>query len=557
MARWWRGGLAALGVFALFWLFSVWQWQTQATDVQARDLWLHLLLAPVLVCLAGAVAWLLLRRVRDGGGAGGGSSGASGPGAAGGVASEGVATPGPARGSGPAAAGLPPPPLALCGHALSLPGTLAHLGALEVAQALARGQCRPALDPELTDLDGLPVFTARVEPLACDPVADTPDESPALDPAPGGSEFSGPAHAPWPPHGRVARTQALLAGLSGSIWSQVDEALQPWRWLSPDADGGASEAVPAAADAPTWLAGVARPAARPQGPHGRLFVRVLVPESWPDAWQQAAVAAALSDAPEWLSGPAGVARITLDAAPWPVTDADGLWRHLSDWRTLHARRPRPESLWVVAADSLLDPDHIDQLQAQGELFTPHHQLGRVPGEGAAAVWLGTPEWQRALADLSADVGAEIDPGATSDGGSDRGGASDPAGGPAPRALHTVLQARRERSADLHGRVHIGTLLGLLAEAPSPAERLLTDADHRASRTAEVFEAVTEWAPALDPMQQVLRLGDACGDLGLARGLACLALAAGLPGPTTVALVHDPLRRTVMHLRSIPEPEVVK
>lgn len=554
MTQWWRGGLAALGVFALFWLFSVWQWQTQATDVQARDLWLHLLLAPALVCVAGAVAWLLLRRVRDGGGAVGGSPGAPGVPVAGG------ATPGAAHAASPATASASParplPPLALCGHALTLPGALAHLGALEAAEALPKGQCRPALDPELTDLDGLPVFTARVESLECAPTSEAPDERPSSAPARDGTDSGGPAHAPWPPEGRVARTQALLKGLSWPIWSQVDEALQVWRWASADGKGLVSDPDPAAAGTPTWLAGVARPAARPQGPRGRLFLRVLVPDTWPDAWQQAAVAAVLSEAPQWLRQPGGQGLLSLDAAPWPVTDAEGLWGHLSDWRALQARRPSPESLWVVGADSLLDADHIDQLQAQGELFTPHHQLGRIPGEGAAAVWLCTPEWQRALADLGSDVAADGAPSTlTSTASSTTPSAA--ADTPTALALHAVLQARRERSADLHGRAHIGTLLTLLAEARSPAEQLLTDADHRASRTAEVFEALTEWAPALDPMQHVLRLGDACGDLGLARGLACLALAAGLPGPTTVALVHDPLRRTVLHLRTLSEPEVVK
>ncbi|TBO32952.1 hypothetical protein EYS42_07275 [Aquabacterium lacunae] len=541
MAQWWRGGLAALGVFALFWLFSVWQWQTQATDVQARDLWLHLLLAPALVCVAGAVAWLLLRRVRDGGGAVGGAPGASGAGTAVGSGSTSSA----AHAASPATASAPParplPPLALCGHALTLPGALAHLGALEAAEALVKGQCRPALDPELTDLDGLPVFTARVESLECAPTSEASDERPSSAPARDGTDSGGPAHAPWPPEGRVARTQALLKGLSWSIWSQVDEALQAWRWASPDAKGLVPDPDPAAVGTPTWLAGVARPAARPHGPRGRLFLRVLVPDTWPAAWQQAAVTAVLSEAPEWLRQPVGQGLLSLDAAPWPVTDADGLWGHLADWRALQARRPSPESLWVVGADSLLDADHIDQLQAQGELFTPHHQLGRIPGEGAAAVWLCTPEWQQALSDQ-----------APAEHPADHAGDMS-----AVPALHGVLQARRERSADLHGRTHMGTLLGLLAQAPSPAELLLTDADHRASRTAEVFEALTEWASALDPMQHVLRLGDACGDLGLARGLACLALAAGLPGPTTVALVHDPLRRTVLHLRTLSEPEVVK
>lgn len=527
MVQWWRGGLAALGVFALFWVFSAWQWQTQAVDVQARDLWLQLLLAPVLVCLAGCVAWLLLRRMRSGGA----SSVPASLGAASGPLAASASPHGPAT---PASPSLPP--LALCGHALTLPGDLAHHDAHEVAQALLAGQCRPTLDPALTDLDGMPVFTARASTLGCEPVA---DEDCASEHA--------PEHAPWPPEGRVARTQALLADLSSPIWSQVEDALPSWSWASaqpPQLDGqGAASGAPS----PTWLAGVARPSAVPQGPRGRLFVRVLVPQAWPQAWQQAAVDAVVSQAPEWLRSPGVHARMVLDAAPWPVPDAEGLWGHVADWRAVQARRPSPESLWVVGADSLIDADHIDQLQALGELFTPHHQLGRIPGEGAAAVWLCTPEWLQMLAESAtvADPESPMAPPAA------------PEHAEAGVHLTAVGQARRERSADLHGRVHTGTLRALLAEVPVMPEVLVTDADHRASRTAELFEALTEWAPAIDPMQQVLRLGDACGDLGLVRGLACLALAAGLTGPTTVALVHDPLRRTVLHLRSPSEPEVVK
>ena len=56
--------------------------------------------------------------------------------------------------------------------------------------------------------------------------------------------------------------------------------------------------------------------------------------------------------------------------------------------------------------------------------------------------------------------------------------------------------------------------------PSPFE-----CDHRASRAGEVYETLQELLPHLDPGEQALRLGVGCGDLGVARLLACVALTA--------------------------------
>jgi len=58
--------------------------------------------------------------------------------------------------------------------------------------------------------------------------------------------------------------------------------------------------------------------------------------------------------------------------------------------------------------------------------------------------------------------------------------------------------------------------------------VVSDADHRPSRTSELFEALQAVAPDIDPSQQVTRVGEACGDLGVARALvptvlACAAL----------------------------------
>jgi hypothetical protein len=69
-------------------------------------------------------------------------------------------------------------------------------------------------------------------------------------------------------------------------------------------------------------------------------------------------------------------------------------------------------------------------------------------------------------------------------------------------------------------------------APEAAEAAaawwcVSDADHRASRASELFEAFQALQPDADAMQSVARLGDAWGDLGVARALAPVALAASV------------------------------
>lgn len=56
---------------------------------------------------------------------------------------------------------------------------------------------------------------------------------------------------------------------------------------------------------------------------------------------------------------------------------------------------------------------------------------------------------------------------------------------------------------------------------------VSDADHRPGRTSELFEAFQTLQPDGDAMQVVQRLGDAWGDLGIARALVPVALAASV------------------------------
>ena len=92
---------------------------------------------------------------------------------------------------------------------------------------------------------------------------------------------------------------------------------------------------------------------------------------------------------------------------------------------------------MIAADSALDEAAIEQSQARGELFTSLHQQGRVPGEGAAALWLANAHWPT--------VAAPTEPGF------------------APLRLMPAVQQLRARSADAQGRVNTQALAACLSE----------------------------------------------------------------------------------------------
>jgi hypothetical protein len=160
-------------------------------------------------------------------------------------------------------------------------------------------------------------------------------------------------------------------------------------------------------------------------------------------------------------------------------------------------------LWVLAADSLVSDNDTTAMAAAQQLFSGNNQRGRVPGEGAAALLLSSPSWP-ALPDAE----------------------------PPLARLHRANLLRRDKSADASGRVSPQVLLQSAADAlqasgwqATHVQHLTSDTDHRASRSGEVYETLQELLPHLDSSEHTLRLGVGCGDLGVARLLACVALTA--------------------------------
>jgi hypothetical protein len=330
----------------------------------------------------------------------------------------------------------------------------------------------------LQDVDGAPVFTARMPDLDVDALRGS------LPPEVGD---------------RVVRALAMLQQPMDQLLERVSALAQSWaEGHTPTADGVVigHEAEPSMKTHLNGMAPVVSAAASRSAELPRLAVRLAVPAAWTDAERGHATA--------WLRmSCGGLASPALHVHA--LEQPDALWALLDQQTLQWSREALPQWGLVLVADSALDADEIERRQAVGELFTGAHQTGRIPGEGAAGLLLSTLNWP-GLADQT----------------------------PLPARLLRSARLRRDKSADAFGRVGpavlqdaMGQALSVCAALPADLVQVVADADHRASRTAELFEALQGVAPGLDPMLSVTRVGDACGDLGLASALVPMALAAGL------------------------------
>lgn len=499
MGKAWRMGLVALVVFAMVWLVSMWRWQTQAVDVQASDLALHLLALPLGLLCVGWISLKLADRVRQG------ATAAPPP------APDAAALKAASKSTGDAStegnARSPLAPFGVKQAVFCLPaGDEAH----DLLAKIAAHQARPDLDPELVDMDGAAVFSARIAAV---------DE--AL------SEGLRPDEPTWTL--RMHRAELLLI----RTWSALAEALTdslPAARAAGTWDTHAANDELSRPEGPAHLAGVASISSKARPILPRLDVWVVTPADWLEstqhAWMRRAQECALHTHPNC-------------EVHWhlcPVHHPDDIWGHLRGAAAVSAHHLGPRSVVLLAADSLIDESIVDLWQSRGELFTSFHQSGRVPGEGAVALWLSTADWPAAQPE---GIPSEALPGL---------------------ALAEPNQAQRSHSADVRGRVGTEALKACLLAAwtqPSPPTWVWSDADHRASRASELFESLQDTWSELDLATQVIRLGDACGDLGLVRPLAPLAVAVALGEPALVALVHDPVRRAVVSIKPLVESEVVK
>lgn len=512
-----KGVLLTLMVFSVVWLATLWRWQTQDVDVGQTEILTHLLVLPAVLLLTLWLGIKIADQVRRSATA----PAASGPQ----IASRAA---GAAQGSqaGITEEAIRHFQMALLDSEVSL---LAGDQASQIAAAVFQRSVWPQLDEHLQDLDGNPVFTARM-----------PDLEPPLD----DRRATLPEGLPE----RTERARQLLTKVWQGLASRVLDTAGQAAWQALKPSPLADEQRPSDLS-PSHLAGVAqqRPvtgtALVPQ-----MVVGVLVPAGWTESQQQ-----------WWLDITQDVWRELAqswgDGLPWrmswrlwPLQTPEAVWSEVDRLALSWARQGVPQSLLLLAADSAIDEAAIEQRLGRGELFTALHQQGRVPGEGAAALWLASPAWP--------GVGTQA---------------------LSALALSRPVCAERDKSADAHGRIGTQLLQQCMAEAmarsseeavPQPAWVVVSDADHRPSRTSELYESLTEVLPGLDPLTSVCRLGDGCGDLGLASALSPVAVAHGLlrqqleqaeEGVSPQALVvhvQSPLTRVVVALKRWPFHEAV-
>ena len=513
--------LKALGlglvIATIVWLVTLWQWHNAERDIGMSDIVVQLLVLPALLTLGLLAALWGVQRLRA-------PAVAHAAAPSSGEVSADDALSAEAQAQRDASAWV-------LAEAVHLP-----VGAdADIAwSTLQAGGARPDLDAHLQDLDGLPVFTARVPEIELD------------DWLLAHGELSHPDEGGLPP--AVLRALALIE-------TPLHQVLDALAGLRTDVTEG--ETTSAFGEAPAFtdgeafgkahLSGVARPMALAQqasreAQRPRVTVRVLWPAHWQEADREAATA--------WLQSQCGAlldwaAAVNAHTPAWqltPLAQAESLWAEIDQLLLRWAREPRPELLLILAVDSALDADRIDHLQAIGELFTAQHQTGRVPGEGAAALLLAHPQWPQLRQQR-----------------------------PEAMRLWRPVCSRRDKSADAAGRIGCSTLTAVLTEVlqrstpPHEGLMVVSDADHRASRTGELFEALQGVAPELDPLQQVTRVGEACGDLGMARALvptalACAALRASDQAQRVAVATHvqSPHERVVVALSPMPpQPAVLE
>jgi hypothetical protein len=359
--------------------------------------------------------------------------------------------------------------------------------------ALRESRVRPALDPFLQDADGLPVFTSRLPDLS---IAEWLD-----------------AHAEL---ADVALPECVLRAMAliESPWYQLLAALPDVRCMpgvgahADEESASLNSTIPMSLG-PTCLSGVGQSQeladlARRHDMCPTLDIQIWLPSAWLPGHREAFV--------DWLKLQAG------GAQDWTQSAGSGepTWTPLAldapeeGWDSLVLRlqqldaASRPGLLIVLAVQSLVDDNSVMSMQARGELFTGRHQAGRVPGEGAAGLLLSNA--------LVRGVDSALHP-----------------------WLGQPAAVTRQRSADHNARPGSAELVAAAREAMQPwghhlcdasakdAWWCVSDADHRPSRATELFEASLTLQPQADASQAVQRLGDAWGDLGVARALVPAAL----------------------------------
>ena len=258
-------------------------------------------------------------------------------------------------------------------------------------------------------------------------------------------------------------------------------------------------------------------AGKPLPPLPALHVIALLPAEWADA-QRAAAADWLRHLVARYGWPA--ARL---AAPLLAVHAQAPLPLIGQLASQARQEEQPLLCLVLACGSRIGEASVQDWADHGILFDSDHPQGRIPGEGAAGLL---------LADAAQGVLFE----------DDRAPLMYPASG-----------ALRAASADAKSRGDINLLAELAAQAIATAgvdaasiAMLAADSDQRVTRMTELLAMASATLPELDPGEQLLTVGAACGDAGAVSTLAALVLAQQQvrdgKGPALCVTNLDPFHR---------------
>lgn len=222
--------------------------------------------------------------------------------------------------------------------------------------------------------------------------------------------------------------------------------------------------------------------------HNVLRIEVWLPADWPASLRQA-----LGDWTLARAGEHGLDPRRFGVEVIPMDGAGDAWPRLE---RLARGADAPADGWqlILACHSSIGQAQVEQMLESGRLMTRRAPDGRVPGEGASGILLASG------------------PGAVGD-----------------VVLHPLQRVALplERGAKAGAR-QTGELatqaLERAALAPAQVDLVLSDADHRATLSAEAAAAALIACPDLDTAAQCLPLATATGDLAAVQPLALLALA---------------------------------
>jgi hypothetical protein len=363
----------------------------------------------------------------------------------------------------------------------------------EYLETLSSRNTRPSPDKALTDNQGFPVLTGRVNDLDTSLVLEWLEKKDPM-----------PAHAEW--RDAFLRALALLDRLLEQV---VDEWTLPLAGSRQDA--GLHMAISTLRGTPVAM----------EGNDERklaLQIQLLLPLHFQDEERLLAE--------RFLSE--RIATLSLADSPCHIdtigaADDASAFSLADRFRVKTVQTPHPQALLILAADSSLCPSIMDAWSADDRLFIGgKHPNGFMPGEGAFGIL---------YANGAALAFAEVE----------------------PLCLQTpTIFARRKISADEKQRPSHDCMAKIVNEALAQAgvsgdsiAAVACDADHRTSRALECAGTMLNETPHLDAIQHRLATNETCGHLGTASALG--ALVAGVAqamtaAPLLIAHVNHPTER---------------